>query len=91
MAPTKILCQVEKKVLRHAYDGSKERLDALNAPQKTSALCTVLGFVLSRKTDNLVVFFVIFWGMVSHKVVGFFALPSVHQGAYFRLSKTSLG
>ena len=68
MAPTKILCQtyilpylffirVKKKILRHAYDGSKERLDALNAPQKTPALCTVLGFVLSRKTDNLVVFF----------------------------------
>ena len=80
------------------------RLDALNATQKTLSLCEVPYLKKSRitakngpKFSNFAIlghFWRLFWifsEMVLHKELRFFALRSVHQDGHFELSKTTIG
>ena len=81
----------------------KKGLGALNATQKTSALCKVPFMKKSRKTvqngqklstwSKMTVFcpfFLIFSEMVLCRELGFFAFYSVHQTHNFELSKSTI-
>ena len=86
------------KIIRYFFlIAQMKRLDALNATQKTSALCKVLILKKSRKTAKKAhfwkivqfwQFFLIFSESVLYRELRFFALHSVHQDASFELSKS---